>query len=71
MMSEGAKAMSEEHIETPYPPCCRGAVSLTFDDGLHSQLEVAVPLLTDRGLRATFYLNPRGRNPVSDDWLER
>ncbi len=63
--------MSEERIETPYPPGCRGAVSLTFDDGLHSQLEVAVPLLTDRGLRATFYLNPRGRNPDSDDWLER
>ncbi|MDT7892902.1 MAG: polysaccharide deacetylase family protein, partial [Armatimonadota bacterium] len=49
-----------ERVETPFPKGCRAAVSLTFDDGLKSQLEVAVPLLNDRGLRATFYLNPRG-----------
>ena len=59
-----------KQIETPFPPSCRAAVSLTFDDGLKSQLEVAVPLLNDRGLRATFYLNPRGTTPESDDWRE-
>lgn len=60
-----------ERVETPFPKGCRAAVSLTFDDGLKSQLEVAVPLLNDRGLRATFYLNPRGTTPESDDWRER
>ncbi|MGQ9553939.1 MAG: polysaccharide deacetylase family protein [Anaerolineae bacterium] len=37
-----------------------GAISLTFDDGLDSQLAKAVPLLEQHGFRATFYLNPVG-----------
>jgi peptidoglycan/xylan/chitin deacetylase (PgdA/CDA1 family) len=37
----------------------RGAVSLTFDDGTANQLDHAVPPLEERGLRGTFYLNPR------------
>jgi peptidoglycan/xylan/chitin deacetylase (PgdA/CDA1 family) len=41
-------------------------VSLTFDDGLPSQVEVALPLLAEHELRATFYVNPRG-----DEWLAR
>jgi len=60
-----------ESITAPYPEGCQGAVSLTFDDGLRSQLEVAVPVLNDRKLRATFYLNPRSSSPDRDDWLER
>ena len=48
----------------PWPDGCRGAVSLTFDDGRASQLSKAVPLLNEMGLQATFYLNPKG-----DDWL--
>ncbi len=43
---------------SPWPGQCRGAVSLTFDDGLASQLERAIPLLNEYGLQATFYLNP-------------
>jgi hypothetical protein len=41
------------------------AISLTFDDGMRSHLEVAVPRLEERGFHGTFYLNPRG-----DDWLD-
>jgi peptidoglycan/xylan/chitin deacetylase (PgdA/CDA1 family) len=52
----------------PWPEACWGAVSLTFDDGEHSQLEKAVPLLDDAGLRATFYLPPRGEG---DTWRDR
>ena len=52
--------------ESPWPEGCAGAVSLTFDDALSSQLEIAVPTLNEHGLRGTFYLNPRG-----DDWRER
>jgi len=35
-----------------------GAVSLTFDDGTANQLAVAVPLLAEYGLKATFYITP-------------
>ena len=51
---------------SPWPDECRGAVSLTFDDGLPSQLDRAIPILNDHGLCATFYLNPSG-----DDWRDR
>jgi peptidoglycan/xylan/chitin deacetylase (PgdA/CDA1 family) len=44
----------------PWPDECDGAVSLTFDDGLPSQLERAVPLMSKAGLRGTFYVNPGG-----------
>jgi peptidoglycan/xylan/chitin deacetylase (PgdA/CDA1 family) len=47
----------------PWPGGCRGAVSLTFDDGMPSQIQKAAPILQEAGLRATFYVNPR------DSWL--
>jgi peptidoglycan/xylan/chitin deacetylase (PgdA/CDA1 family) len=50
----------------PWLENCRGAVSLTFDDGMTSQLQLAIPMLNDHGLRGTFYVNPRG-----DNWQER
>jgi peptidoglycan/xylan/chitin deacetylase (PgdA/CDA1 family) len=43
-----------------------GAVSLTFDDGMRSQLERAIPILGEYNLRVTFYINPRG-----EDWMTR
>ncbi|OAN57291.1 polysaccharide deacetylase family protein [Sphingomonas sp. TDK1] len=45
----GARAA---HAET----ATGGAVSLTYDDGLPSHLDVAVPALERRGLRGTFYV---------------
>lgn len=33
-----------------------GAVSITFDDGLSDQVDLAVPLLQERGLKATFFI---------------
>ena len=53
-----------------WPAECEGAVSLTFDDGLRSQLETAIPLLDEHGLQATFYLNPP-RDGDEDDWRAR
>ena len=47
-------------IEMPWPDDRLGAVSLTFDDGLDSQLAQTVPLLEKHGLRGTFYLVPSG-----------
>jgi peptidoglycan-N-acetylglucosamine deacetylase len=52
----------------------QGAVSLTFDDGLESHLRVAIPILDQAGIRATFYLNPRGAQEsagLGDSWMER
>ncbi|MBO3755347.1 MAG: polysaccharide deacetylase family protein, partial [Candidatus Brockarchaeota archaeon] len=42
-----------------WPNGFKGAVSLTFDDGLPSQLDLGVPLLEEYGFKATFYVNPR------------
>jgi len=57
-------------VNTPtpfaWPNDAQAAISFTFDDGLASQLEIALPRLEEHGFRATFYLNPRG-----EDWAER
>lgn len=45
---------------------CRGAVSLTFDDGTSNQLEKAIPPMNERRLTGTFYIQPRGKK-----WQER
>ncbi len=61
---DGVKA--EKKKPFTWPNGCKGAISLTFDDGLPSQLKIAVPLLDKYGLRGTFYLPSRG-----DDWKGR
>lgn len=48
----------------------RCAISLTFDDGLVSQVKTAIPAMNERGLRGTFYLNPRGYDPETARQLE-
>jgi len=56
--------------EPVWPQGCKGAVSLTFDDGTSSQLTEAVPRLDDAGLSGTFYLNPhRGHwDATAESW---
>lgn len=58
-------------VSTPYADNCRCAVSLTFDDGLESQLAVALPMLNERGLKATLYISPMDSRPGAGDWAER
>ncbi len=41
-----------------YPDKNRNAVSISFDDGSASQVQLAVPLLERLGVKATFYLLP-------------
>ncbi|MGD0003123.1 MAG: polysaccharide deacetylase family protein [Anaerolineaceae bacterium] len=56
-----------------WPGNYQGAISITFDDGLQSQLQFAIPALNERGIKATFYLNPRGSEEDvanSDSWLK-
>lgn len=50
--------MSTAH-DALWPDGCLAAVSLTYDDGHPTQLERAVPLMEQRGLRGTFYICPR------------
>ena len=55
-----------QNTGSPWPGDCKGAVSLTFDDGSQPQLDIAAPILKEYGLLGTFYINPRG-----DDWKQR
>jgi peptidoglycan/xylan/chitin deacetylase (PgdA/CDA1 family) len=41
-----------------WPGGFKGAVSLTFDDGMQSQLSLGIPLIERFGFRGTFYINP-------------
>ena len=50
-------------LDRLWPDDHEGAVSLTFDDGIPSQLQIAIPMMNHLGLRGTFYLSPRG-----EDW---
>jgi hypothetical protein len=47
---------------SPWPDGCEGAVSLTFDDGMASHLQLGVPTMNDLGVRGTFYVNARVHN---------
>mgnify|MGYP001037873804 CR=1 FL=1 len=49
-----------------WPHAISGAVSLTFDDGLPSQIDHALPLLDSCEIKGTFYVNP-GRG----EWASR
>ena len=53
-----------------WPNGIQGAVSLTFDDALETQLDTAIPCLDEHNLRGTFYVNP-GRRPTWERDLPR
>jgi len=53
----------------PWPATARGAVSLTYDDGLASHVEVVGPALKKHHLHGTFFITG-GSYPVQQD-LER
>jgi len=58
--------MTSQKNSSPWLDGCQGAISLSFDDGSQSQLDIAIPILTEYNLFGTFYINPRG-----DDWKQR
>lgn len=51
-----------------WPGRARLAVSLTYDDGLDSQLQYAVPELDRRGLKATFFITQENMEARLEDW---
>ncbi|HEX4199249.1 MAG TPA: polysaccharide deacetylase family protein [Caulobacteraceae bacterium] len=52
----------------PWPNGARAAVSLTYDDGLDSQLDNAAAPLAAAGLRATFFLTLANADARLADW---
>jgi peptidoglycan/xylan/chitin deacetylase (PgdA/CDA1 family) len=51
-----------------WPDGCLGAVSLSFDDGMRSHLDVVAPLMTEAGLAGTFYVVPP--RPIFQEHLD-
>src|ERR1700710_1241628 len=51
-----------------WPDGARAAVSLTYDDGLNSQLDNAVPELKRLGMKATFFLTEDNAHWRLADW---
>ena len=54
---------------TAWPEGRRAAVSLTYDDGLDSQLDNAVPQLDALGLKATFFVTGENMDARLKDWV--
>jgi peptidoglycan/xylan/chitin deacetylase (PgdA/CDA1 family) len=52
-----------------WPQEQRAAVSLTYDDGLDSQLDNAVPQLEALGLKATFFVTGENMDARLNDWI--
>lgn len=54
----------------PWPNAARAAVSLTYDDGLNSQLDNAAAALAAAGLKATFFLTLDNMDARLRDWVD-
>ena len=66
MIAFNSRISFAEHFD--WPQGKHAAVSLTFDDGSESQLDVAIPLLNHYGIKATFYVLPERIIPRLEDW---
>jgi peptidoglycan/xylan/chitin deacetylase (PgdA/CDA1 family) len=66
------------HAHTPgallqsfqWPEGKRAAVSLSFDDGRESQIDMGLPLLKRLGLKVTFYVNPAAVEKRLHGWKQ-
>ena len=65
-----SQTISAQDANTPFPwpEGKRAAVSLTFDDGRASQVDVGVPLFERLGGKVTFYVNPGAVERRLDGW---
>ncbi|HZZ68890.1 MAG TPA: polysaccharide deacetylase family protein [Phenylobacterium sp.] len=69
VLALGGRARAEvEPRAHVWPNGARAAVSLTYDDGLNSQLDNAVPELKRLGLKATFFLTADNAHWRLADW---
>jgi peptidoglycan/xylan/chitin deacetylase (PgdA/CDA1 family) len=68
-MLAGAPLAAAGHAVVPtWPNGARAAVSLTYDDGLDSQLDNAVGPLEATGLKATFFVTRDNAEARAEDW---
>ncbi len=56
--------------ERRWPGGAQAAVSLTYDDGLNSQLDTVIPELETRGLKASFFLVRENVDARVADWVK-
>lgn len=70
----GSRGVSPLNPDAPHIAKFKGdrkaAVCITFDDGLRNQDDVAIPLLTQYGFKATFFVIP-GRTPDTNEEAAR
>jgi peptidoglycan/xylan/chitin deacetylase (PgdA/CDA1 family) len=52
----------------PWPDGRRAAISLSFDDGRSSQMDVGLPVLNSLGLKVTFYVVPSAIEKRQTAW---
>jgi peptidoglycan-N-acetylglucosamine deacetylase len=52
----------------PWPNGKRAAVSLSFDDGRPTQMDAGLPVLTETGLKVTFYVVPSAIEKRQTAW---
>jgi peptidoglycan/xylan/chitin deacetylase (PgdA/CDA1 family) len=64
-----ALARAANATANPWPNGARAAVSLTYDDGLDSQLDNAIAPLEAAGLKATFFLTQQNADARRADWV--
>ena len=57
MLVMAALACADAPAQMTWPRGKAAAIVLTYDDALHSQLDVAVPQLAKARIRATFFLD--------------
>ncbi|MBD2700317.1 polysaccharide deacetylase family protein [Spirosoma sp. BT702] len=53
-----------------WPNGAKAAIILTYDDGMYSQVEQAIPVLNASGLHGTFFLNSITETRLADQWRQ-
>jgi len=65
LLTSIAASFAGHRVSSGWP---QGYVSLAYDDGLSSQLDIAVPQLERAGFRGTFYLTWDNIKDRADEW---
>jgi PKD repeat protein/peptidoglycan/xylan/chitin deacetylase (PgdA/CDA1 family) len=76
LMVFATSSFAAQHEITTFPDNKNGAISLTFDDGCQSHIDIGAPYLTQKGFHGTFFVitddvydhESYNYGPVWDDW---
>ena len=61
-------AKSSDYLGFDYPNKAKNAVSITFDDARHSQVDTGLALLNKYQIKATFYVSPFNVKERVEKW---